>query len=184
MGRLGVCVFRKNRAITEIMSAAIKGLFSKNQDERSVSSGRTSHRARMKALPERVDSIAVEWTEGHVYVTHQTMLDDTDYHHGSTSLTKVHTREVPRALYIMIQIKRLRQMMEKLEVELEAHGESFIRTGSIMTDVVPQDLVEFILTDEGIRTARGNKGKCPRVTAAEIIIAASGLLGVTVACPQ
>lgn len=162
--------------------AALMGLFSRpssTKDNESVSS--TSCR-RYSSLPVRVDSISVNWHKRSVSVSTGTTIGLEMYNHDCTSLSEVRKGEVARAVYLMTQLRRLRDFTTLLEIELEAHYTSFRSEGLLLSSSMPVELVGFLSSDANINSNRIGSGLLmERLTSDLVFQAAAGLFGLLAA---
>lgn len=166
--------------------AALRDLFKRREsiDSNSLVSGSESHKERSSRLTTRIDAVYVQWTGHHVYVRNETKIGDDVYNHSRTSLSQAHKNEIPRAVYLMVQLKRLRELSKTLEQELEAYRVACEKTGLFASRLLPQDLSLFLLADPEIQKLSRGDEVHPQLKSADVMVASAGILGLLIACSE
>lgn len=177
-------ILRKNEPIPDSSTmAALREFF-----RRGGSSTRTSMTSRDRSpddsIAERYDGIWLEWKRSHLKIYSTTYVGESHFIHNDTSISHIRRSQVARAVYILTQLRRIRELAALLESELEASKHAFTELGIMFDSSMPEDLMLFLSSDMGIfrvsQESQSQKRNNPgvKLTHPDVWHAASGVLGL------
>jgi len=149
--------------------AALRGLFR----AKSIAST-TADKA--NKTPERMDGVWLDWTGRHRYVNSATVIEEVEYFHRSTSISRVAHTQVARAVYLMTTLCRLRKLIKSIEQDLAITRETFRTAGLLFDPDMPTALLQFLRDDGTIKAYKDHAS--PIWTEDDVWSAAEGVVGM------